>query len=152
MHFFPLSVAVWMFRDPRYVVNSMVNKWGRGFFNISRRAESGADGKWRLVSLYEWIKEEAKRLTGTYKNIEDLYALYWLKRNEIMNEPVAYRNSQILFLNYADLVSETKSCVDLIMKQASESGVWKYFSTDAHLSSLNRKVMPKNITRNSGAL
>jgi len=32
LHAFPDSIAVWVFRDPRYVVNSMINKWGEDFF------------------------------------------------------------------------------------------------------------------------
>lgn len=138
--FFQPSVAVWMFREPRYVVNSMVNKWGNRFFDISRRVESDIEGRWRLQGLYGWIKQEAKRLTGGHENIEDLYALYWLKRNEIIDEPGLCQNPQILFLNYERLVSTPEFCIAMIMKRAGGRGVWKHFSTDANLASLNRNV------------
>ncbi|MBC2717413.1 MAG: sulfotransferase [Desulfobacteraceae bacterium] len=138
--FFQPSTAIWVFRAPRDVVNSMVNKWGDLFFEISRQVEQDVNGKWRLEGLHKSIKEEAKCLTGTDEKIEDLYALYWLKRNEIIDEAALCHNNQILFLNYERLVSSPKLCADKIMKCLGVRGVWKYFSTDAHLRSLNRNI------------
>ena len=114
----------------------MINKWGDRFFETSRRVESDINGNWRLEGLYESIKAEAKEKTGTDNNIEDLYALYWLKRNEIIDKQC----KKILFLNYSKLVTAPKHCVEIIMNHAGASGVWKYFRTDAHTSSLRRNI------------
>ena len=140
LDFFQPSVAVWMFREPLFVVNSMLNKWGDQFFNISRCVETGLDGKWRLESLYQDIKDEAKQLALNNGNIHDLYALYWLKRNEIVLQPGFQLNKSILLLDYGRLVREPRKWVDTIMKRAGNRGVWKYFSTDAHQGSMNRQI------------
>ena len=140
LDFFQPSLGIWMFRDPLYVVNSMINKWGDDFFEISRHVETGSDGQWRLENLYVSIKKEAKELTGTDKRIEDLYALYWLKRNEFTTNHLLSKNHQILFLNYALLASNPKHCTDTILIRAGQTGVWKYFNSDAHTFSLNRKL------------
>lgn len=140
MDFFQPSVAVWMFREPLYVVNSMLNKWGDQFFNISRCVESDCQGNWRLENLYRQIKEDAKRITGTDQNSHDLYALYWLKRNEIVLQPEFISLNKFFLLDYKALVREPKQCVDTIIKGAGSKKVWRYFSTDAHQGSMNRQI------------
>lgn len=141
LNHFPQSIAVWMIRDPRYVVNSMINKWGDNFFEISRSVEAGSDGKWRLERLYESIKTEAKQITGGKESIEDIYALYWYRRNLSIYEAGLNENARILFLNYDQLVNEPKKCIDRIIKQAQGKGVWRYFYTDASPVSMSRNII-----------
>lgn len=138
--FFQPSAAVWVFRDFRYVVNSMINKWGAEFFNISRRVEANENDIWRLETLYQDIKKEAMDLTGADNRIEDLYALYWLKRNQIVFDESLKTNRRVLVLDYVKLVSEPKQCVDKIIRTAGGSGVWDGFVTDADRKNATKKI------------
>jgi len=82
-------------------------------------------------------------LTGSDDKAEDLYALYWLKRNEIVFNEHLNKNDRVIFLDYAVLVSDSKHCVDIIIKRSGGEGVWPYFYSDANTSSLSRTVNPK---------
>jgi len=113
---------------------------GRRFFSISCRVESDNDGNWRLDKLHKSILSDARRLTGTDKRVDDLYALYWLRRNEAVFQSDLHICERMMFLDYAKLVKEPKICIDKIIRHVGGAGAWKYFTTDAHQSSLNKNI------------
>ncbi|MFW2439056.1 MAG: sulfotransferase domain-containing protein [Arenicellales bacterium] len=133
---FPKSKAIWLFRDFSLVVSSMLNKWGDQFFEISRKNETDKHGYWRMESMLDEINEES----GACSSIEDKYALYWVKRNAIFFNNDLHNNSQIVCLNYEQLVMKPEYCIDTFMKRSGESGIWNGFKTDAHVRSLKKSV------------
>ena len=145
LEFFPRSVAVWLYRDYRAVVDSMKRKWDDKFFEISRRVESNRDGEWSLQPMVDSIKEEASHLVENRVAIDDLYALYWLKRNEIFFKQKLECKEHVLCLSYSSLVTYPDKCVNLILQKAG-LGLWHGFRTDAHTRSLYRKCQV-NISR-----
>lgn len=145
LDFFPHSVAVWIYRDCRAVVDSMKRKWEDKFFDISRRVESNRGGEWSLQSMVDGINEEALQIVGKKVAIDDLYALYWLKRNEIFFKQNLDCKKNVLCLGYSSLVSYPDKCVNLILQKAS-LGLWRDFRTDVHTRSLYRECQA-NISR-----
>lgn len=137
LNFFPHAVAAWIYRDYRAVVDSMKRKWEDNFFEISRRVESNRDGKWSLQPMVDSIKEEASQIVGKKVTIDDLYALYWLKRNEIFFKQNLERKKNVLCLSYSSLVTYPEKCVGAIIKKAGFRP-WRGFRTDAHTNSLHR--------------
>lgn len=133
---FPNSKVIWLFRDCPHVVSSMINKWGDKFFDISRRTESDKDGFWRLEHLIEGIKSEL----GCESNIYDQYALYWLKRNEIVFSNKLGGSYRFMCLEYNQFVTNPKYCIDSIMKRCGQPGVWRGFKSDAHTNSMHKQV------------
>lgn len=138
--YFRPSVAVWVYRDFRYVVNSMLNKWQGEFFNISRKVEADSSNRWRLEETYQDIKREAIELNGWDNSIKELYALYWLRRNQILFEESLSTNHQVLILDYTMLVSRPKACIDKIIKSAGGRGVWNGFATDAKPENATKQI------------
>jgi hypothetical protein len=135
LEFFPTALVLWVFREPPLVVNSMKNKWGNDFFEISRRVESDQQGNWRGESLFEEIERET---AGRNPSIDERYALFWKKRNEIAFAAELGQNDRVLFLNYETLVKHPEQCIEIIMKKAGGAGVWRFFSTDANQDSLRK--------------
>lgn len=138
INFFSCSVAVWLYRDYEAVVDSIKRKWKVRFFEIIKHVESDRNGDWSMQSMIDGIKEEALYLTEKNKaGIDDLYALYWLKRNEMFFEQKLECNEQVLCLRYSTLVSYPDKCVNSILQKAG-LGLWHDFRTDAHTRSLDR--------------
>ena len=145
LDFFPHSVAAWIYRDYRAVVDSMKRKWEDKFFEISRRVESNRDGQWGLKPMVDSIKKEALQIVGEKVTIDDLYALYWLKRNEMFFKQNLERKENVICLGYSSLVTSPNKCASLILQRAG-LGLWCDFRTDAHTNSLNRDCQV-NISR-----
>jgi hypothetical protein len=136
MEFFPRSSTVWLYRDYYDVVDSMINKWGDKFFKISQKCESDENGSWRFGTVLQQIEKEA----GLDATIQDKYALYWLIRNEIIFSDTLVMNPRLLCLNYKQLVTNPKYCIDVIMKRSGLTTVWRGFKTDSHTKSLNKNI------------
>ncbi|MFT6443652.1 MAG: hypothetical protein ACJASM_003214 [Salibacteraceae bacterium] len=130
----PSSSAVWLFRDYKYVVNSMLNKWGFRFFEVSRKNESDKHGFWRL----EKTITEIEKTNNASRSIADYYAMYWYERNCIFFSG-NLEFQKILCLNYVQLVNNPSYCVDTIMKYSGNS-IWSDFSTDANTKSIERQL------------
>jgi hypothetical protein len=136
LRYFENSTAAWMFRDYRNVVDSMKRKWNHSFFEISRRNESDRSGNWRLADVYRSILKEARE-RGTDCTVDDLYAIYWLKRNELFLQQHLERSQRTILLDYRSLVADTRGCVNAIIKRSGGPGVWGGFRSEAHTGSLN---------------
>jgi len=115
----------------------MKGKWEDNFFDISRRVESNKDGEWSLQPMVDSIKAEALQIVGKKVVIDDLYALYWLKRNEIFFKQNLEYKENVICLGYSSLVTYPDKCVNLILQKAG-LGLWRDFRTDAHTNSLHR--------------
>jgi hypothetical protein len=126
---FPKSVGIWLFRDCREVVSSMVRKWGDRFFEISRGVENDQYGHWRLE------KTVASILTATAgAPIEEAYAHYWLARNKLAITNGWIDDPRMHFISYSGLISDPAGCVDRVMSRAGFSGVWKGFRAEIRSS------------------
>lgn len=139
--YFTTASVIWMFRDPTYVVHSMKKKWDDQFFEISRKVESDEEGHWRCESLIDEIEAEAH----SNPTLDERYALFWKKRNEIAFVKGLDKDERVLFLNYETLVKYPEYCIEIIMRKASGCGVWRFFHTDANIDSL-RKSLSLNIS------
>lgn len=108
----PGSAAVWVYRDAPSVVRSMVAKWADGFRTVSERVETGTDGRWRLSSLWNAIEDEAAEVTGQARpSIPDVYALYWLRRNERVLEVEPALQGRLMAVSYDRLGHEPDAVV-----------------------------------------
>ena len=108
----PGSAAVWVYRDAPSVVRSMVVKWADGFRAVSEHVETGTDGKWRLSSLWDEIEDEAAEATGQARpSIPDVYALYWLRRNECVLEAEPALRGRLTAVSYDRLGHEPDAVV-----------------------------------------
>jgi hypothetical protein len=130
----PSSTAVWLFRDYKQVVTSMLNKWGADFFEISEKVESDNNGNWRL----QHIIDEIKNKVNCTENIPDLYSLYWYKRNRIFFEE-DLEPKRVLCLNYTQLVNHPSYCMETILNNAGDH-LWNNFSTDVNTDSASKIV------------
>lgn len=136
LDFFANSAAVWLFRDYRNVVDSMKRKWNDSFFEVSRRNESDASGNWRLADVHCSILNEARQGEAAC-TVDDVYATYWLKRNELFFQQHLDRSERTILVDYRSLVTDPPGCVDSILKRCGGAGVWDGFKSDAHTRSLN---------------
>lgn len=139
LELFPNSVGVWLFRDWPHVVDSMIRKWGDTFFDISKRVESDTRGVWRLEGQIKAIQQDV-RCRNMPDPLAEVYALYWLMRNQIPFRTGLINHPKVIFLSYEQLVLAPRVHVDRIMKKAGLGGVWKGFRADAFTSSLYRPV------------
>jgi hypothetical protein len=132
----PGSHAIWLFRDCLHVVDSMISKWGDRFFSLSREKETDAGGAWRLQELADSIEREL----GTGASVQNRYALYWLKRNEVVFTEGMDSELRFMCLGYEQLVRSPKYCVDTAMRRSGLPGVWRGFKTDTHARSVDKPV------------
>jgi len=96
LSYFSTSAGVWLFRNYRAVVDSMKRKWGTKFFGIVEKVEKDINEEWRLKSVYNQIEEEAKLFAESYPSIDDIYSLYWLKRNELFFKQKMDRTDNVI--------------------------------------------------------
>ena len=132
------AFVVWLYRDYRQVVKSMIKKWQDRFFDISLENESDESGSWKLSGLRDQILDEL----GNDSTTEDQYALYWHARNLSFFEQSLGEEFRVKLLAYDDLVNSTREHIDEIMKSAGQKGIWRGFKTDAHQQSLGVDQAP----------
>ncbi len=126
----PTASAVWMFRDANAVVDSMMRKWGDQFHPISERVESGADGSWDLRALWADIETEARarapEATGDQRQ-RDIYALFWLRRNQLVFDLALPENDRVILADYKALVRDPVGLQNQALRLAgAEPARWRY--------------------------
>ncbi|MEL6828559.1 MAG: hypothetical protein AAFO63_00335 [Pseudomonadota bacterium] len=111
----PGSRAVWMFREAKPVVASMMRKWGVQFERISRRVESDSSGAWELDDFWQQLHDEAGKLStsvqGTDDYTRDLYALFWLRRNDHFFAQGLDTDPRVLLFDYQTMVSQPRALI-----------------------------------------
>jgi hypothetical protein len=138
---FPAGVGIWLYRDCAHVVDSMVRKWGAGFFEVSRRNETDDDGNWRLEEPLDDIRSEAASI-DPHAPVEELYARYWLLRNRLPFDLGLDDDPGMIFLNYRTLISDPHASIRAVMKRAGLRGLWKGFNPEVDRSRADRPVDP----------
>lgn len=139
---FPNSVGVWLFRDCPHVVDSMLRKWGSRFFEISKRNESDEDDNWRLEEKVRSIQSQARQIAAD-DPLADVYARYWLLRNQIPFDLSLITDKRFLFIDYSQLVSDPETSAKRILQRVGVNELWKRFKTDAQISRIDRPVKPE---------
>lgn len=139
---FQNSIGVWLFRDCPHVVDSMKRKWGDRFFEISKQNESDAGGMWRLEQRVSLLQTQI-RITPEIDPVDEMYARYWLLRNQIPFDLSLVKDERVVFLSYDQLISDPRSSVKKILHRAGMNGLWRGFNADAQTSRVHRSVQPK---------
>ncbi len=107
--------AVMMFRQADEVVASMMRKWPGDFEEISRRVETDASGHWDLeklwLDIHACIDDLSDAEPGSDARRRDIYALYWVRRNEIYFDLGFDRDDRIRLLDYRTLLNEPDVCM-----------------------------------------
>lgn len=104
----PHSYGLWMYRDYRDVVNSMKEKWGSDFFNISREVEYDGDG-WRLESEIRRIEKQASLVVNEDVDfVDECYSRYWLMRNKVIFSSNYIESERLTMCGYDQLVKDSK--------------------------------------------
>lgn len=123
--------AVWMFRHADEVVASMMRKWGGDFEAVSRRVETDAGNHWDLEGLWQDIHASARGMSaaepGSAARQRDIYALYWLRRNEDYFDLGLSRDSRIRPLDYRSLLDRPDACTGALMQSVGLAPPWMAF-------------------------
>ena len=127
----PDAAAFWVFRDANSVVDSMIRKWGGNFFEISKRVESAPDGDWDLANLWQDIQKEARSLAPDAEgddHIRDVYALFWLHRNQLVYDLDLAAHPRVIMVDYADFTAAPEEYLDhgLAIAGVPPVGRWRY--------------------------
>lgn len=104
----PNSVGIWMYRNPKDVIASMIKKWGKNigesFIDPIIKKEKG---NWRNEKIDKQIrnfivglKEECQFLTS-----QDKAAIFWYVRNTFYFNQQLYNNKNLSKINYFFLVN-----------------------------------------------
>lgn len=137
---FSADYGIWLFRHPVSVVDSMIRKWGDQFIEVSRRVESDASLHWRLEGLWDEIFGLAGGGDFSAIRISDAYALYWLKRNQMVFSNGLNESPRVFFVRYETLIKNPKRCIGQVVRSSLGKDVWKHFSTDANEESLETRL------------
>lgn len=113
----PGSRAIWVWRDMRPVVASMIRKWGADFRAVSERVETDHAGHWALADLWARVEDEAGRHEPREGEgaVWNRYALYWLYRNQAYAETRLERDPRIFPLAYDALLADPRGCIATVL-------------------------------------
>jgi len=120
---FPAAKAIWIYRDYRDAVNSMIRLWGDDMLELVQRVASGEscgtiDPADHLFSQTGWIG--ARLSEGVLEGVTsrcrpDLTrhegaALFWYLRTQYYYGLQLHRNPQVMLVRYEDLVQRPTEC------------------------------------------
>jgi hypothetical protein len=147
---YPTAKAIWIYRDYRDAVNSMIHLWGEDMLELVHRLVNGEscgsiDPADRLFSQTGWIGSRLSEgvLEGlSSRHRTDLTthegaALFWYLRSQYYYGLDLHRNPQVLLVRYEDLVQRPVECF---------RRVYEHFELpfdEGHLRSVSRKSVGK---------
>lgn len=120
----PESTAIWIFRDANSVVDSMIRKWQGDFRIVSERVETDLSGQWALRGQWDEIEAEAKALAPEAEgeaHWRNLYALFWLARNQLVVDLDLPGHPRVLLSDYADFTRAPDRWLSVLLGRAGLS-------------------------------
>jgi len=109
---FPCARFVFLWRDPRESISSIIEAWRSGRFETYRHV-SGFDGPWSLLLPpgYQQLRD---------RPLEEIAAFQWESTNRIILEDIeALGPERSLRLSYSDLIADAAASVRRILNFAS---------------------------------
>jgi len=108
LDYFDNSSALWLYRDYRGVISSMIKKWGENAGRAMINAILNPKIKnWRNEKIDPKITKLVKALIeNNTLNKYDYCALFWYIRNNFYYEQALYNHCRIRLAKYTKLVSE----------------------------------------------
>ena len=103
---FPVTRAVWMYRDFRAVVTSNLKFFGpdTGHKDLAPII-AGDDANWRAEKLAESERDIIRDLYAPEMDPHDAAALYWYARNSLFFSRGFHADGRIMLCRYSDLVT-----------------------------------------------
>lgn len=114
MSIFQPSTAIWMFRDYKDVVNSIIKRWPNGRNRLEEIVFKHQEGTWRSEGLTE---KTYRIIVEKYR--EDLdnasaHALFWFYRNQLFFDQGFDNRQDITLIKYEDFIRHPLKYKDLI--------------------------------------
>jgi hypothetical protein len=106
---FPDASFVFLWRDPRENLSSIMEAWRSGKWKTYNGLEH-FDGPWSLILPPDWPQMRGKSL-------EEIAAFQWSTTNEILlNDLEALPRERWIAVNYSDLISEPAAAIERLCK------------------------------------
>lgn len=129
---FPLSKAIWIYRDYKEVVRSHLNYYHYNAKDYIKPILGKTSGGWMGEKVSEKIAEIIGILGTEVLTAADCYSLYWIARNDLYNH--VRNDGRVFLLNFEDLLSNT----DRVAR-----GIYQHFGlkyNDWYASLVNKRV------------
>ena len=131
INYFPGSKAIWLYRNYRDVIASMVKQWGEktGVPHLGPIVK-GVKGNWRSENLSEEIRREILRVYKNGISGMDGWGLFWYARNSLFFSQELQCDERFVLLKYEELVN-SPSYITMVFKKLGISNLsldktWKY--------------------------
>jgi hypothetical protein len=112
----PGAQAIWMFRDWRDVVNSIVARWPGHRNEIDELARGIDTGSWRSRGL----TPKTRALLGAHYRPDldeaSVNTLFWLIRNELLFEQQLQADERVVLVNYETLLLEPRPQLEALCR------------------------------------
>jgi hypothetical protein len=105
---FPRSRAIWIFRNYQDAVNSASVKWNSGREALRRLATDPPSAGWRSGGLSAQKLGLVKDLYNDSMSLHEANAVMWYLRNSLYFDLKADQRSDILLVQYEDLVGQPR--------------------------------------------
>ncbi len=158
INFFPYSKGMWLYRDYRDVVNSMVQKWGedQGIPHLKPILNSNQKN-WRSEKLSSNVREKIISLYKQGISSTDAWALFWYARNSLFFSQKLHLDPRFILMKYQKLVTSPSYLSSVLMKlnlsnidvskasnyNASSVGKGKDLMFSEHVSEILEEMMKK---------
>ncbi|MGP1382497.1 MAG: hypothetical protein ACTS2F_03000 [Thainema sp.] len=104
LDYFPDSHAMWMYRDYRDVINSLINRFGARNKVLFRMLEDG--GNWRAENLPLELKETLAKYAHEKIAPADAWSLFWYARNYLFFSQSLEQDRRVVLVKYNKLVQQ----------------------------------------------
>ncbi len=154
--FFPNSKGMWLYRNYRDVVNSMVQKWGeeQGIPHL-KPILTGNQRNWRSEKLPSNVREEILSLHDQGISQVDAWALFWYARNSLFFSQKLHTDPRFILMKYQKLVTTPSYLSSALMKlnlsnidvsntlnyNTNSVGKGKYIKFSEHVARILEKMM-----------
>jgi hypothetical protein len=102
----PTAQAVWVFRDWRDVVNSILARWPGERNEIDELARGRDTGSWRSRGVTATSRRLLRSLWRPELDDAAVNVLFWLVRNQLLFEQGLQDEARVTLVNYDDVVTD----------------------------------------------
>lgn len=107
LKFFPNSIGLWLYRDYKSVVHSMLEKWNENVgFTLLRYMADNNVKNWRSQLTDKQQRALAKEMLKLGLSPEDAASLFWYFRNQHFYRQKLQYHERISLIHYSSLVSD----------------------------------------------